>query len=219
LNTRTRPDRTAWRRLTCAAGKLLALIAVGAALAAAAESAERSPQEVIETFHAELLSVMKAADELGYEGRFKKLTPIVSSVFDTRFMAQKSIGRYWKTISEKGQKRLLDTFRRYTVANYAGRFNAYTGEEFQTLGEEPSLRGTTLVHTILIIPADDDVRLDYRVRLVDGEWKIIDIYLDGTVSELAMRRSQYSSLIRREGLDALIEALEEKMDEFSEGGE
>ncbi len=182
-------------------------------------SDERSPQTVINGFHAELISVMKSATELGYGGRFEKLTPIVSDVFDTRFMAEKSIGRHWKTIPLQDQNRLLTIFGRYTVANYAGRFNGYTGEEFQTSSEEASLQGTTLVHTTLIIPEDDDVRLDYRLRPVDGEWKIIDVYLDGTVSELAMRRSQYSALIRREGLDALIAALEEKMVEFADGGD
>ena len=63
------------------------------------------------------------------------------------------------------------------------------------------------------------MRLDYRLRPVDGKWKIIDIYMDGTVSELALRRSQYSSLIRREGLEALITALEEKIDALAEDGE
>ena len=145
---------------------------------------------------------MKSASQLGYGGRVDKLTPIVDDVFDTRFMTEKSIGRHWKSITERDQNRLLATFGRYTVANNAGRFNGYTGEEFQTSGEEPSLQGTTLVHTTLIIPEEDDVRLDYRLRPVDGGWKIIDIYLGGTVSELALRRSQYSALIRREGLEA-----------------
>jgi len=203
-------------RLAIEVGALLTSVLLGTALAEAVVSADPgSPKEVIEEFHAELLSVMKSATELGYGGRFKKLTPIVNGAFDTRFMAEKSIGRHWNTISEQEQSRLLATFGRYTVANYAGRFNGFTGEEFRTHGEEPSLQGTILVHTKLIIPEDDEVRLDYRLRPVDGTWKIIDVYLDGTVSELALRRSQYSALIRREGLEALIAALEEKMSELA----
>ena len=206
--------------LALAAGALLTSVLLSTAFAEAVVPASSgSPQEVIEGFHAELLGVMKSADELGYGGRFEKLTPIVNDVFDTRFMAKKSIGRHWKTISEPEQERLLTTFGRYTVANYAGRFNGFAGEEFKTLGEEPSLQSTTLVHTELIIPEEDAVQLDYRLRLADGGWKIIDIYLDGTVSELALRRSQYSALIRREGLEALITALDAKMVKLAEGGE
>lgn len=208
-------------RRSAVTGAFIATILMGSSAFSEASvgAVSGSPQGVIEGFHGELLAVMKSASELGYAGRFDTLTPVVDGVFDTRFMAEKSIGRHWKTISEEEQNLLLATFGRYTVANYAGRFNAYTGEEFQTRGEEPSLQGTILVHTELIIPEDDDVRLDYRMRPVDGEWKIIDIYLDGTVSELALRRSQYSALIRREGLDALIAALEEKMAELSEDAE
>ena len=138
--------------------------------------------------------------------------------FDLAFMAQKAVGRNWKKFTTQEQAHWLSSFENVTAANYAGRFNGYTGEEFQTSGEEASLQGTRLVYTTLIIPEDDDVRLDYRLRTVDGEWKIIDIYLDGTVSELAMRRSQYSALIRREGLDALIAALETKMEGFADEG-
>ena len=211
---------SAGTRLAFAAATLLTSILLGTALAEAVVPAQSiSPLEVIEGFHTHLLDVMKSADELGYVGRFKKLAPIVNDAFDTRFMAEKSIGRHWKTISEQEQELLLATFGRYTVANYAGRFNGFTGEEFKTLGEEPSLQSTTLVYTELIIPEEDAVQLDYRLRLADGGWKIIDVYLDGTVSELALRRSQYSALIRREGLEALITALDAKMVELAEGGD
>jgi len=230
VNTDSGNAPGAWLALATAA--LLTSVLLGSALAevdvpnnnppeSASETPAQSisPQEVIEEFHAGLLGVMKAADELGYGGRFEKLAPIVNGVFDTRFMAEKSIGRHWRTISEQEQERLLTTFGRYTVANYAGRFNGFTGEEFKTLGEEPSLRSTTLVRTELIIPEEDAVHLDYRLRSVEGDWKIIDVYLDGTVSELALRRSQYSALIRREGLEALIAALDAKMVELAESVE
>jgi len=207
-----------WALLALAAAPLLACVLLGTALADTVVPGDSiSAREVIDEFHAELLGVMKSAGELGYVGRFEKLAPVINGTFDTRFMAEKSIGRQWKSISEPQQKRLLAMFGRYTVANYAGRFNGYTGEEFQTLGSEPSLQSTTLVRTQLIIPEEDAVQLDYRLRSVDGDWKIIDIYLDGTVSELALRRSQYSALIRREGLEALITALDAKMVKLAEG--
>jgi phospholipid transport system substrate-binding protein len=59
------------------------------------------------------------------------------------------------------------------------------------------------------------VKLDYRLRAADGDWKIVDVYLNGTVSELALRRSEYSSLIKREGLEALLAALDEHIDSLA----
>jgi phospholipid transport system substrate-binding protein len=166
---------------------------------------------VVERLHAVLIGVMKEAESLGYQGRYDRLSPVLQEFFDLPFMAEKSVGRHWKTASEEDRKTLVQTFIRYTTANYAGRFNGYSGQHFETLGEEPAARGTRLVRTQLIDPNGDDVKLDYRLRGKDGDWRIVDVYLNGTVSELALRRSEYSSLIKREGLDALLAALDERI--------
>ena len=102
------------------------------------------------------------------------------------------------------------------IANYAGNFDGYSGQTFETLGEEESTHGTMLVRSRLVDPDGETTQLNYRLRPVDGEWKIIDVYLNGTVSELALRRSEYSSLIKREGFDSLIVALNEKITNLSE---
>lgn len=167
---------------------------------------------VVEQLHAALIDVMKQAEPLGYKGRYDRLSPVLQERFDLPFMAEKSVGRHWKTISQEDRAALVQTFIRYSIANYAGRFHGYSGQHFETLGEEPSARGTRLVRTQLVDPNDEDVKLDYRLRVADGDWKIVDVYLNGTVSELALRRSEYSSLIKREGLGALLAALDEHID-------
>jgi len=73
------------------------------------------------------------------------------------------------------------------------------------------------VKTRLINPQDENVELNYRLRQVDGKWKIIDVYLDGTVSELALRRSEFVSIVKREDLNALVAALEEKITKLKAG--
>ena len=168
-----------------------------------------------EALQACLLDVMKNADTVGFPGRVERLEPVLPEVFDLGFMAEKSVGRYWKTATPEEQERLVSTFTRYIIANYAGRFTGWDGQEFQILGEEPSARGTKLVRTRLVDPNREDVSLDYRLRKTEGAgWKIIDVYLDGTVSELALRRSEYSSLIKREGFDALLVKLDERIAEY-----
>jgi len=181
---------------------------------AVAASSER-PDSTVNSLHEALLGVMKEADTLGYEGRFERLYPLLPQLFDLPFMAQKSIGRYWKSTSEEERARLLETFKRFTTANYAGNFDDYTGQVFETLGTEESTHGTMLVRSHLVNPDGETIQLNYRMRLVDGHWKIIDIYLNGTVSELALRRSEYSSLIEREGFDALLAALDDKVANLS----
>ena len=68
--------------------------------------------------------------------------------------------------------------------------------------------------TKIVVPDDEDVHLNYRLRQVDGEWRIIDIYLNGTISELALRRSEYSSVLKREGFEKLLTTLNDKVDEL-----
>jgi phospholipid transport system substrate-binding protein len=199
---------------------ILALLLLHAPVFAEEKTPSSEPQAteavaVVERLHAVLIEVMKEAEPLGYQGRYDRLSPVLQELFDLPFMAEKSVGRHWKTISQEDKATLVQTFTRYSIANYAGRFHGYSGQRFETLGEEPSARGTRLVRTRLVDPNDEDVKLDYRLRAADGDWKIVDVYLNGTVSELALRRSEYSSLIKREGLEALLAALDEHIDSLA----
>lgn len=177
------------------------------------------PSATVDGLHAVLLDVMRNAVALGYEGRAAKLAPAIPEYYDVAFMAQKSIGRHWKKASEADRERFLATFLRFMVANYAGQFDGYSGQSFETLGEEPARMDTILVKTRLVNPDDDDVDLNYRMRQVDGRWKIIDVYLDGTVSELALRRSEFSGIVKREDFDALIAAIDERIEKLASGTE
>jgi phospholipid transport system substrate-binding protein len=98
-----------------------------------------------------------------------------------------------------------------TSANYAGRFTGYSGQQFKTLGVEPSSHETMIVRTELENPDGDDVTLNYRLRETPEGWRIIDVYLNGTVSELALRRSEYSSLIKRDGFESLVDTVDQRV--------
>ena len=102
------------------------LLSVASAKLALPDSTEvpesSAPTKVVDALHEILISVMKDAKTLGYGGRFKRLEPVINELFDIPFMAEKSIGRYWKTIDEENRARLIATFELFTVANYAGRF-------------------------------------------------------------------------------------------------
>ena len=186
-------------------------------LSAAANTNDPSP--VIETFHSGLLAIMKDAKALGIQGRIDKLAPLMGETFDLEFMASKTVGRHWKKLNDDDKTRWAAIFARFTIANYAGRFTGFTGEEFVTLGVEDAARGTRVVLTKIVIPSEDDVQLNYRVIEKNGEWKVIDVYLNGTVSELALRRSEYSSALKREGFDQLVDSIETKIADLKAKGQ
>jgi phospholipid transport system substrate-binding protein len=202
------------------AGAALAFLACSLAAGAHADTTSEAPAKppayVVEALHFALLGVMKGAADLGYQGRWNRLSQVLPDLFDISFMAQKSVGRHWKSASEEERRHLLHTFTEFTIANYAGNFDGYSGQRFETLGEKESTHGTMLVLSRLVEADGEEIQLNYRLRPVDGRWRIIDVYLNGTVSELALRRSEYSSLIKREGFDSLLVALNEKITTLSQ---
>ena len=196
---------------------LLALLLAGRAPAEPDPPADpAAAAKVVEKLHDALIGVMKEAKALGYEGRYERLSPVIHENFDLPFMAEKSVGRHWKSAGEANQRALVATFSRFTIANFAGRFDGFSGQSFRTLGVEPATYGTVLVRTRLDEPGGEGVALDYRLRSVDGGWRIVDIYLNGTVSELALRRSEYSALIQREGFQALLAKLDERINDLKQ---
>ena len=218
------------RNLIAIAGLLPALLLASGAFAensqpaakvapgqAAPAADARIAAPTVENLHEGLVAIMRSADELGYRGRYDHLSPIVVENFDLEFMAEKSVGRHWKKLDANDRERWLEAFVRLITANYAGRFNGFSGEQFETLGEETAVHETRVVMTRLVRPGDEDVQLNYRLREIDGRWRIIDIYLNGTVSELALRRSEYSSVLKRDGFEKLISTLHDRVESLSQG--
>ena len=199
-----------------------ALTLLGAALplvAAHAEDPAATPLPTVERFHTALLTAMKDADKLGYDGRRSLLEPVIDGTMDLPFMAEKAAGKFWKEFSETDRARWVSAFRNNTVANYAGRFNRYSGQSFVIHGEEPSPFDTILVKTTLKDPGGEDVQLNYRMKKGSSGWRIIDIFMHGTVSELALRRAEYSSALERDGLDKVIQNLEGQAAKLSSGAD
>ncbi len=176
----------------------------------AASQATTPTIATIERLHAAFLDVMKHATELGYQGRYQRLEPVLRSVLDLDFMGSKAAGRHWKNFDSAQQARWLDAFSRLTLANYAGRFDGYAEQHFETLGEEAAPHDTMLVRTQLV-GGEEDVQLNYRLRKTEQGWRVIDIYMHGTVSELALRRAEYSTAIERDGLDKVVADLNAKI--------
>lgn len=192
----------------------LALFFGGAAVAHA-ESTDHPAVPTIEALHESLLSTMKNAEELGYRGRYDKLGNALAASFDLDFMARKAVGRSWKKFTPEEKNRWRKSFQKVTCANYAGRFTGYSGQAFATLGVEPSSHETIIVRTRLENPDGEDVDLNYRLRETPQGWRIIDVYLNGTVSELALRRSEYSSLIKRDGFESLVDTVNQRVAELA----
>ncbi|HMK15003.1 MAG TPA: ABC transporter substrate-binding protein [Burkholderiales bacterium] len=169
---------------------------------------------VVERFQSALISVMKDAQKLGYEGRYKRLAPAVEESHDLPGIAQFAVGRYWEKLSDQQKKAYEDAFARMSIATYAYRFDDYSGESFKVVSQEATGKGDATVHTLFSAPNKEDIHFDYVLRRKDGVWRIINIIVDG-VSDLAIKRSEYGNIIRDQGADVLIAKLQGQIAEYS----
>jgi len=154
---------------------------------------------------------MKNSAALGDKGRYQALAPAVERAFDVGYMTQRAVGTAWVTFSPAQQQRVTQAFARYITATYADRFDSYGGEKFEVNGERASSFGM-IVQSRLVKSDGEPVGIDYLMRESDGSWQIADVYLAGTISQLATLRSQFSSILARQGVDGLIAMLNEKAD-------
>jgi len=167
-------------------------------------------QNVVRDFYTHLETTMKQGKPLGFQGRYKKLAPVIETTFDLPLMAKMATGLGWRAASEKDQQDLVMAFSAFSISTYASRFTDYDGEKFTIMGEKPSTNGV-IVETTLKPKEGNAVTLNYLLRPnKKGAYKIVDVYMNGTISELATRRGEFSSIVRDEGVPALVKSLEEK---------
>jgi phospholipid transport system substrate-binding protein len=165
----------------------------------------------VRSFYNVLLGNMQQGRTLGESGRYARLAPAVDRTFDIPTMTRLAIGSAWGTLSPAQQQQLLGAFAHYIAATYADRFDSYSGEQLQVTGERPN-GAEVMVQTKIAKSNGETTRLDYLMRQGQGSWQISDVYLDGTISQLAVHRSEFHSILQREGVDGLVMALNRKVD-------
>ena len=170
--------------------------------------------DVVENLHQTLLLVMKEGNQIGYQGRYDRLAPVITASFDMPFVAQIVLGRFWETFDGQQKSKFVETFGRLSIATYAANFDSYSGERFKVISEKEVSGGRVLVHTQIIKSDGGQVQLDYLLHRVDSQWRIINVVADG-VSDLALKRADYTSFLKTNGIDSLLIKLNEKIVQYS----
>jgi phospholipid transport system substrate-binding protein len=173
--------------------------------------ATTAPQQVVERLHAALLDVMRKAADLGYEGRYQELEPVIQESYDFPFMIRIAVGPTWRELEEDQRERIIELFTHVSIATYAARFDGYDGERFEILGDEPAPRDTVLVHSRIVLSEEKPVEFSYLLKEFDGDWRIIDVLLDGRYSELARQRAEFAAVLRNGGVPDLVATLQRKI--------
>jgi len=198
--------------------RLLVGLAFAALASVKAAAAEADPAAArARSFYDVLLETMKRAQALGVKGRYDKLAPAVRAMFDLPAMTRIAVGPEWKSLKPDQQTTLIEKFERMTIATYASRFDGYEGERFEVDPVTEPRNTNRIVRTKLIPKQKEPVVLNYLCHETADGWKAIDVYLSGTISELATRRSEFSAILKSGGAAALIESLQRRADKMLAG--
>jgi phospholipid transport system substrate-binding protein len=167
--------------------------------------------DTVRTLYATLMNSMRNGPSLGARGRYAEIEPVVRRVFDVPYMARLAVGPEWASLTPAQQQQVAQGFTRYIAAIYAERFDRYAGEQLQVIGEQPNAAGT-IVTSRIVKSNGEPVQINYLVRQNGGTWQIADVYLNGTISELATRRAEFAAILRSQGINGLIGTLNAKAD-------
>ncbi len=172
-----------------------------------------SPEETVERFNSAILEAMALGDAAGIYSRYQIIYSAVGEAFDMKVLGRATVNHvHWRTWTQPQQAIYVETLQRYQSAALADRFGSDSNISLVIDRSVDAPRNTKVVETRIVRSGEDkeDIGLDYRMVKRSDRWRIIDVYLDSRVSEVAMRRSEYSQVIRDEGYDALIAALEKQ---------
>ena len=162
----------------------------------------------IQSYYQQLMPTIQQAGRLSVRERDKRFTPAITSAFDLPTMTRLAVGPTWQSFSSGQQAAVREAFARFIIADYASQIKDYSGESFVVDPKSvPEPRGGgEIVKTKLLQPGGRTVTINYLVR----GGKVIDLYLNGTISDLATRRDEFASIIASGGADGLIKRLNDR---------
>lgn len=181
-----------------------------------APSWAEEPKEIIERFHARLLDTMKAGPQLGFPGRIAALAPVVDQTFDLPAMTRIAMGAQAYRLPPEDVERVVAAFRAYSIANYARQFSAWDGERFEVSDPVPAHNGGQLVPTRIIPTTGEAARLSYLMQHQNNGWRVTDVLLDGTISQLAVRRAEFQAVLKLSGATGLVDVLDRRTKAMAE---
>jgi phospholipid transport system substrate-binding protein len=184
---------------------------------AKADNATDQLDHPLRDLHNALEAAMRAGRTTPFSQRFDTLAPVLDQVFDLKTVLRVSIGSRWEGMDDDVRRRLLKAYRRFTVATYVANFDKYDGEHFEILPGARDAGTDRIVGTEIVTEAGEHLRLDYVMRDDNGTWRAVDVLLEGSISRVAVQRSDFRRILAKGDADALIASLRRKIADLSGG--
>lgn len=194
-----------------------ALFSLPLLMAAGASAADAAASAPVKDLLDALTAAMKAGTKQSFMQRYASLAPVVERAFDLSATLQAAVGPRWAGLETAQQAKLLEVFRKFTTGRYVDNFSAYNGEKLEVLPEARNVGEDQVVATRIVPGNGDPVRIDYVMRSGPSGWRAIDVLLNGSISQVAVQRSDFRALIGAGDASRLIESLQKKVADMSGG--
>ena len=182
-----------------------------------AYAADQAAATPIEALNQALVAAMKAGKSTPFAQRYNSVAPAVEHAFDLPAVLRASIGPRLATLPADQQAALLDAFRKFTVASYVANFNEYDGEKLEVVPGQRSVGSDLVVQTRIVPRQGEATPIDYVMHRTPDGWRAIDVLLNGSISQNAVKRSDFRSLVTSSSAQKLIDSLHRKVSELSGG--
>jgi phospholipid transport system substrate-binding protein len=178
-----------------------------AALPFAARAQTLGPAAPIAAF----LSALQAATKAGkFASRAAIIRPAINTSFDLPVILAATVGTRWAGFPDDVKARLLDAFTDFTVASWAANFDADHGDTFEVAPDRRQVGSDEIVQTRIVPKTGETTRLDYVMRQNTGQWRVVDVLVNGAISRVAVQRSDFRSLLAAGDAAPLINMLSQK---------
>jgi phospholipid transport system substrate-binding protein len=167
--------------------------------------------------YAALDSLMRTGQATPFPDRFRTLAPVIDRVYDLTTVLHVSVGLSWPKFDDATRAALTDAFRAFTIASFVANFDKFEGEKFEVLPDTRVVGTDQVVQTRIVSETGEPIRLDYVMQPSDAGWRVTDVLLDGTISRVAVQRSDFRALLSHGSAESLIASLRRKVKNLSGG--
>jgi len=183
-------------------------LATLAAFALASSAPSPGPRDVVASTVDEVLAVLKDAS-LTPEARKERIVQIAYARFDFPTMSKLVLARYWKRFDAAQRESFQKEFKDFLAHRYGDRIDRYEQESVEIVGERSSKTGDAIVETRIHRPRAESVAVDYRLRERGGDWRVIDVKIEG-ISLVSNYRDQFHEVLSHGGPEKLLAQLRER---------
>jgi phospholipid transport system substrate-binding protein len=200
------------------AAATLGVLALQMRPASAQEATGAAAAAPVQQLNAALLGGMRQGASASFSQRYNALAPVIDQTFDLQTVLANSVGLRWQGLPADQKAQLLAAFRRYTVSSYTSNFDSFSGQRFEISPTTRSLgNGDVIVATRIIPASGSPIKLDYVMHNGPSGWKAVDVLADGSISRVAVQRSDFRHLLETGGVPALVAGLQNKVANLSGG--